>query len=71
MGVAVKIVEHFGLIDMKTHTIYLTVRVDIDCPDDYDCSRLSDSDVFVNCISLNECHPCEINDFEICRIIDG
>lgn len=55
---------------MKTRSIYLIVRVDLDCPDEY--SDVSDmeivQDLSLNGISLDDEHECKVTDYEICGL---
>lgn len=54
---------------METRSIYLTVRVDVECPDGYDSSDLElATDLCLEGISLEEDHECKVTDFEICGI---
>lgn len=54
---------------METRSIYLTVRVDIECPDEYNSSDLElATDLCLDGISLDEGHKCKVTDFEICGI---
>lgn len=54
---------------METRSIYLTVRVDIECPDEYDSSDLElVTDLCLDGISLDKNHECKVTDFEICGI---
>jgi hypothetical protein len=54
---------------METRSIYLTVRVDIECPDEYNSSDLElATDLCLDGISLEEEHECKVTDFEICGL---
>lgn len=54
---------------MIGRSIYLTVRVDIDCPDDYDATDLElATDLCLDGISLDQEHECKVTDFEICGL---
>lgn len=54
---------------MKRRSIYITVRVDIDCPDEYYEPDIDlASELYLNCISLSDNHECEIANFEICGL---
>lgn len=55
---------------MKTRSIYLIVRVDIDCPEEYgDVSDIEIAqDLSLNGISLDEEHECKVTDYEICGL---
>lgn len=54
---------------MVTRSIYITVRVDIECPDNYDGSDMDLlEDLEFNPPSLPEWHECETIDFEVCGI---
>ena len=55
---------------MKQRSIYLVVRVDLDCPDEYnDVSDMEIAqDLSLNGISLDDEHECEVTDYEICGL---
>lgn len=55
---------------MESRSIYLIVRVDLDCPDEY--NGVSDEEIAqdfsLNGISLDEGYGCKITDCEICGL---
>lgn len=49
--------------------IYLVVRVDVECPDDYEATDLEIAEDFqLQGITLDEDHECKVNDYEICGL---
>lgn len=56
---------------MKQRSIYLVVRVDLDCPDEYCAEDIElASDICVDEVSLDSNNGCEIVNFEICGLND-